>query len=270
MFQDAGPETYQMRKITLIVSLLQVICIQCYCQRFYVSPNVGLQFSVLDYIPSSKTADKDFHVPRPTMKETPGLTFYYRTSSFTHKLGVQKMAMGINFRIQIYDGNNHGYTGNYYHSNFFSHYLISYGLQKESKSMKPFIGNSLSKFKISMGAGIGTNESKLYYKESCSGINYSRIGYNNDCFGYNYSIKRNGLGVFLMPEAGIDVFNKIGKRILNLDVFYYQGIKNMTSYYVHYYYTNTADNINVQNDVVVKTRGTVFGVKVGIPIKLVY
>jgi hypothetical protein len=255
-----------MKKLILTVSILQLLSIKDYAQRFYISPGIGIQFSVIDYISNPKPADKDFHVPRPKSSEIPGFTLGYVTPLFTHKIAIQKIALGINFLVQTYEGADHKYTGAYPHLTAFKHYLVSYSVQKEAENRKRFIGNSWSKFKYSLGAGIGTNKSKSYYKEAFFRNHFSMIGYHGDFFGYNYSVKSDGPGIFLMPEAGMVLFNKKGNRMMDFDLFYYQGLKNMATYNVHYYYGNSIDNINVQNDLKVKTNGTVFGLKVGLPI----
>src|SRR4051812_35761830 len=184
MFQDAEPETYSMKKLILTVAILQLFSIQDYAQQFYISPGIGIQFSVLDYVAAPKPADKDFHVPRPKASDIPGLIIGYVTPMFTHKIAVQKIALGINFLVQTYDGFDHRYTGAFPHINAFKHYLVSYSLQRESQDLKSFIGNTRSKFKYSLGAGIGTNKSKSFYKEAYFRNHFSMIGYHGDFFGY--------------------------------------------------------------------------------------
>ena len=52
-----------MKKKLLTVIFFLVICIQSYCQKFYVSPNLGMQFSTLDYHARVDKPANDFHIP---------------------------------------------------------------------------------------------------------------------------------------------------------------------------------------------------------------
>ena len=76
--------------------------------------------------------------------------------------------------------------------------------------------------------------------------------------------------IFVRGTGGFDFVNKRGKRKLSVNLFYNQGLKDMAHFDIHYrygYWNDPAKQVDVPK-LVLRSRGTVFGLSVGIPITL--
>lgn len=148
--------------------------------------------------------------------------------------------------------------------------FLSYAFEKESRKSMRFIAGSRAKFYFSVGAGIAFNRSIGYYKE----IMIPDEGggqYGDNYYAYDIrSYRQHSLGVLLPFRSGINIYNRQGRDFLILNVFWNQGTINMATYNVSYEYgyVNRPEYQRTVSDLRLKSRGTTFGVTVGVPITI--
>jgi hypothetical protein len=253
-------------KLILLVVFL-AIGFKAYCQKLYVSPNLGMQFGALNYYPKANEPASDFTSPRIKIDYSIGIGLYYKDQLVTHRLAYHNTNLGLNFRVSqrppyAYLG---GLSG---HSSSINHSIISYSFQREQFRRSKLVGNVSLKAKASLGAGFSPNRSGEFYDSVYSNNQRYVVYQTGDFFGYNYTVNREGVGIFLMPEIGFDLFNKKGKRFLNVEAYYYKGLSNMVTFDINYYYGNLNNNTRIDRHQIARNRGTHFGLKIGVPIRL--
>lgn len=150
------------------------------------------------------------------------------------------------------------------------HFIFSYTLQKEGKKPKGFLLHSRIRFNYSSGVGISFNRSKNYYQTIYA--NSSDGSSNTHTYmAYDAVHFRDDFGLFLRGTGGFDFVNKKGKRKLSLNAFYNQGLKDMAHFDIHYrygYWNDPSKRVDVPHQIL-RSRGTTFGLSIGVPIIII-
>jgi len=79
------------------------------------------------------------------------------------------------------------------------------------------------------------------------------------------------MGMFSILNAGFDVMSRKNKRVLSFSFFYNKGLSELIKFNIHYQYGFFNDpnrQVDVPNQIL-RSRGTSFGLKIGIPIKII-
>lgn len=233
-------------------------------QKLQFVPRAGFQYHGLSYISKGDPHPSDFKKTVPEFEATIAADVKYKTKHLTHVVSIQSVALGPSFafsNIYLDKGIVPTFRGHHSASSI-DQPILSYGIEKESK------GNSRLRFNYSVQAGIGFNKSREAYDSILPPDSYGR----EDSVGYYYyaiQYKRSGIGIFLTGKAGVSFYNKRNKSFLNLQVFWHQGLKKMAEYAILYEYGYfNYPQYQRSQQVKLKTRGTVFGVMVGVPIRI--
>jgi hypothetical protein len=263
-----------MKKKIVILSLL---CIPLFgiTQRLYGIINLTAPFSGISY---TKEYNKDEFKPRNVrINGSWSLDIVYKAKKVSHKFSFNEMPFEESFKLvnkfmlPQYNPNG-GLLGfkQAIHGDAIDHFIFSYALQKEGIKEKRFLFKSSLRFNYSGGLGISLNRSKDYYKEVFSRSS-GGASTPSTYYGYDIDINRDGFGLFLKGVAGVDFINRNGKRKLCLSLFFYQGLKNMADFDIHYqygYFNDPDKQVDVPNQKLY-SRGTTFGVSLGVPIKII-
>lgn len=243
-----------------------------YSQKLYGIVNLTAPFWGISYTNGHNR--EEFRPSIATKSFSWGVDFIYKTKNINHKLSVEQVPLGRNFKIInkfMLPPNNERLLG-FDQASFgevSDHFIFSYALQKEGKKEKGFLFHSKIRFNYSIGAGVSLNRSKYYYKivdDSSSGGWASQWTY----VGYEAVHHRDGFGVFLRGTVGFDFINKKGKRKLSFNLFYNQGLKDMVHYDIHYqygYWNDPSKRVDVPKQVL-RSRGTTFGFSLGVPVTI--
>ena len=203
----------------------------------------------------------DFTVSQLNSTLTIGADIKLITKRFTHVLSVQSIELGPSFTFRnMYF--NQGFipsSSGHHSASSIGQALISYGIEDT-------YGKRKVRLQYSLQAGIGANKSKEAYDIVLAPDSYGRQA-GDHYIGYLTRYKRSGLGVFLSGKTGISLYNKRNKNTVNLQLFWHQGLKKMAEYSIYYEYGYfSRPEYQRQQQVLIKSKGTVFGVTVGIPI----
>jgi hypothetical protein len=262
-------------KMLFFISFLLVVTLNSYSQQINIYPTIGFLYTGLTNYGNAPKAESDFKSPIPAIAEYAGFEITYkRTNSIiTHKLTLQRTVIGQTMQISSFE--RLGINGlRYKHYTAVEQLLLSYQLQLMSKSNRKFLKTKSLKLLYSLGFGIGFNKSKSYYDEQFYKEQYYQEYQNVGTPGLNFlgwdaAYKRRGIGIFIVPEVGAYFYNKKRKPILSATLFYDIGLKQMIESQQHYFYGNTLQpNIYVERYQKLFSRGSVFGFKIGIPIKI--
>lgn len=244
----------------------------CKGQKLEIIPHLGIHYSGISYLLRPDSHPEDFIKSAPELNGTWALSIKYKKANLSHVFRVQSVILGSSYAVKnlysdkklLPDFQVHR------HSDGLDNYLLTYNLQTETRNFYTFIGRGKIKFYYSGGAGIGSNKSKSYYKERAIP---QRYGYTFNDLYYNERIAflRAGIGVFLTAEGGINFYNKKSKNFLTFQAFWYQGLKRMEDFSIDYnygYFSYPQYQRSIK-DVHLKSRGTVFGFTLGVPIRLI-
>jgi hypothetical protein len=221
---------------------------------------------------------KDIRTPFPNLKVALGLEIFYKPKNTLFSLLVKRSNIGYGFKLR----NNHisdtsrGYitaseTGS------IEQYQINISAIKESQKFKPFVGKTTIKFNLKAGVGIGFNRSQMYYDSS-----FYKEGlaiYNDWSFiKYETTISKKYIGYYISTSAGMMIYNKKKKKILSVDAYYDFGLRKMAAFSTNFHYGRgrfvnqnfyiDAANSTKQDNFITFTRGSTFGVSLGIPITI--
>ena len=262
----------------LIISACFIfITIQAFSQQLYIIPKVSAANGVYTKRLIEKRIDID--TKKPQLYFQPFLDVVYQQANKSLVLSLTSNLVGNSFSIINIHSNNAVFpiVGTEF-STGISALQLSLAVKFDSRNFSSFIGNSLIKPNYKVGMGIIFNRSQSYYKEQFS----SSAAFIEDKvsqMGYTQTIQKIGNGIVLCNSVGIDIFNKRKKRILTTDLFLDFGLKNMALFNMRYEYGNykpntlTPDfpnNYTYVNNYKTTTRGTQWGIKIGIPINLKY
>ncbi len=242
-------------------------------QKLYTVVNFTAPFSGISYTNGHNRQEFKPSVARINLSW--GVDILYRRKKVNHKFSVEQVPFEKYFKLVnkfILPPNAEQLLGHVYekYATAIDHFIFSYALQKEGKKDKGFLFRSKIRFNYSAGIGISLNRSKSFYNNvypsSSDGSSnpYTYMAY--DAVHY-----RDGFGLFLRGTAGFHFVDKNGRRKLALNVFYNHGLKDMAHFDIHYrygYWNDLAKQVDVPNQVL-RSRGTVFGFSLGIPIVLI-
>ena len=224
----------------------------------------GIQYYGISYISKDDPEPSDFQKSWPEFAVTYGVDIKYKPKQLLHVLSIQSIALGPSFAFSnmfLDKGIVPSYSG-HHSAGSIDHMLISYGIEKESK------GWNWIKFNYSIQGGIGTNKSKSAYDSIWppssfgmeDGTNYKE---------YTIRYKRTGVGLFLTGKAGFALYDNRNKSFLNFQAFWHQGLIKSAEFLIRYRYGYyNFPQYQRDQQVVLKTKGTVFGATVGIPIRI--
>lgn len=241
-------------------------------QKFEVVPKIGIQYAGLSYLSKMDSHPSDFDGTVPKLNDTWAFDIKYKPKKFSHIISIESISLGSAFSVRnlysearlLPDFLIHK------HSDGIDQLLLSYNLQNESRKFLKFIGRNKIKFYYTGGVGIGTNKSKSYYETILKPNSY---GFIDDDLYYNHSIRyyRSGIGVFVIGKAGVNFYNKKNKDFLVFEAFWDQGLKQMESFSIDYdygYFSYPQYQRSIKK-IFLKSRGTVFGFRLGVPIRLI-
>lgn len=240
-------------------------------QRLQIVPQLGFQYFGMSYISKPDAHPKDFKQSRPEFEATMGIDIKLRSNKLTHVVGLYNPIVGpsFSFKNMFADKGIIPTFLGHAHSSGPNQIFVSYSLENESKKMRKVFGAIRTKYYYSGGIGVGFNKSKKYYEDVLMPWTYGRqIGDNY--YTYTVRYRKEGFGVLIPMRTGINLYNKKNRNFLNLNMFWIQGFKKMAEYSIDYeygYFTHPEYQRSIK-DVRLKSRGTVFGATVGMPINI--
>lgn len=248
-----------------------VYCSIANSQKIYIIPNFVFQNIGLT---SQNNKNADFNISRARLNPSIGISAVIEKNNFQHVFSIDYAALGKSFKIynnfMPLDTVKLGY---HYliSSSSINYLLLSYSIRKENKKKHNLFNSKLqTKFNYALGIAYGFNRSKHYYENPTVKGEVEFLVDNYTYIGFESTNKRKGNGAFITASVGFDLFNKKNKRLLCFSLYYNQGLKEMERSTINYKYGFVADparQLEVQNKIL-KLRGTNFGLKVGIPIKI--
>lgn len=261
-----------MRPLFLIISFI-LFGNNVISQKLYTVVNLTAPFSGISYTNGHNRQEFKPSVARINMSW--GVDILYTRKKFNHKFSVEQVPFEKYFKLVnkfMLPPNAEQLLGHVHekYATAIDHFIFSYALQKEGKKDKGFLFRSKIRFNYSGGMGISLNRSRSFYNTTypvSSGGRSNPYTY----MAYNAVHYRHGFGLFLRGTAGLHFVGKNGRRKLALNVFYNQGLKDMAHFDIHYrygYWNDPAKQVDVPNQVL-RSRGTVFGFSLGIPIVLI-
>lgn len=257
-----------------LIYILIFICIQQNgnTQKLYTVVNVTTPFSGISYTNGHNR--KEFKPSVPRFNLSWGIDLIYRRKKVNHKISVEQVPFEKYFKLvnkYMLPPNTEQLLGSVRikFGTAIDHFIFSYALQKEGKLEKGFLFHSKIRFHYSVGIGVSFNRSKEYYRDYYSN---SSDGRSNPYtyMAYEAVHYRDGLGLFVKGTGGFDLVNNKGKRKLSINLFHNQGLKDMAKFDIHYqygYWNDPAKQVDVPHQIL-RSRGTIFGFSVGIPITL--
>jgi hypothetical protein len=232
----------------------------------------GVHYSGLSYISKGDLHPDDFLPSVPELNGTLGFDIKYKKRNISHVVGFQVVTLGSSYGVNnmFADKGILPYFVTHKHSDGIDNFLINYNLEIESKKTIHLSKRMKAKLFYSAGGGIGTNKSESYYREYMTPLTYSSR-YDDLYYADKISFKRAGVGVFLNFKAGVSLYNRKKKEFLRFHGFYAQGLKKMEDFTVDYEYGYTSYPQYQRNikGIHLKSRGSVFGLLIGIPIRII-
>lgn len=242
-------------------------------QKMYAVVKLTAPFSGISYTESHNKAE--FRPSIAKINFSWGVDLIYTGKKFQHKLSVTEVPFGKYFKLInkfMFEPGGLGLLGFRKASmgEFTDHFIIGYSLQKEGTKTRKFILGSGIRFNYSAGLGISFGRSKAYWNQVYLMSGGGSAG-NYTYYGYEAVHHRDGYGLYIMPSVGFDIVSKKKqKRKINFNLFYYQGIKDMAHYDIHYqygYFNDPSKQVDVPKQVL-RSRGTTFGFSLGVPISI--
>jgi hypothetical protein len=239
-------------------------------QKLYITPNIDFQYSGLSFVKISERNTNDFKRTVPLLNYILSIDVFYKPKKFIHKITLEYNRFGDGFKVinKFLSPTDIG-THSISHSGGFEHFILSYNLGIESKKLHNPLGKLKIRCTCSLGFGIGFNKSKSYYNDIFYPIDFG-LQDRNSYIAYLGTFSRTSMGIFSIINTGFDITNRKNKRMLSFSFFYNKGFSEMIKYNIHYQYglfNEPNKMINVPNQTL-RSRGTSFGLKIGIPIKI--
>lgn len=239
-------------------------------QKLYIVPNFDFQYSGLSFVRKSEKNANDFIPSIPLLNFMSSLDIFYKPGRMIHKLTIENNRFGDGFGVKnkfIHPGEL-GLLG-ISHAGGFTNLIISYNAGIESIKQHNPLGKLKLKYTGSIGCGIGLNRTLAYFEEAFYPIDW---GWQDGItyIAYLGSFSKTGPGIFSIVNAGFDVINKKNKQVLNFSFFYNKGFTEMIRFYIHYQYgffNDPSRQVDVPRQVL-RSRGTSFGLKIGVPITI--
>lgn len=251
--------------------LLMALPFVGYSQKLYGILNLTAPFSGISYTNGHNRDEFGSSIPR--INGSWGVDIIFKHKKTSHKFSIEQVPFEKYFKLTnkfiVPPNQGLGFSIHKY-GTAIDHFIFSYALQKEGKREKGFLFHSSIRFNYSAGIGVSLNRSKAFYKEiypNSSGGWASNVTYS----AYEAIHHRKGFGLFLRSTGGFDFINKRkNNRWLRINLFYDQGLKDMVHFDIHYiygYFNDPSRQVDVPKQVL-KSRGTTFGLSIGVPIKI--
>lgn len=234
-------------------------------QKLYIVPDIGIHFTGLTYFSKNDNKPADLTSPVPKLVQILGLQICYPAKQFTHRVGFQWASSGYSYSFKNRYATDTS-IGFHKHiaSGSVSNYIINYSILKEFKRFHLFVGKSTMRYYAAIGVG-GAGKGPEYW-----------LFFNpyTEGFGQYWGTKMKeydvGPSLFATGDAGIHFYNKNKKHIITLNLFYYKGFTQTKKFELNYYYGyfNNPDR-QVSENVTLRTRGTIFGFTLGVPITII-
>ena len=239
-------------------------------QKLYIVPNFDFQYSGITHVRSSERPESGFRKNMPLINFMSSIDVMYKSKNFVHKLTLENSRFGPSFIItnKFMAPSDLGII-RMSHQSAIQHFILSYNLGMESQKIHNPFGKVRVRYTGSLGVGIGTNRSKRYYDEIEWKIEGGE-GFADTYTAYKGNHSRSGLGLFSILNAGFDIMNKNNKKILCFSFFYDKGFTELAKFdiqYIYGLYSNTTKRVDVP-DQILRSRGTSYGLKIGVPIKI--
>lgn len=262
-----------MQKSFLIFSFIAALALNTVAQKLTITP--GLHWQEYGFI-TRNVKRADYVVPKPLKAFNLFGQINYKKGNTCFSIEALPSTLSNNFKIKdLYLNDTSLGIRNSVYGNAIDHIIFSLAVarnfnnnpQNASKKIIPW-------YKV--GLGISLNRSNQYFNEQYS---YWKDGeetkYNfNSYFEY---ITKIGNGYFLCTSLGANFKNRKRKNVITAEFYINLGLKKMVKYDVTYEYGSylyPTRNIDSQkytrvSNYIVNSRGTVFGLKVGVPIRLI-
>ena len=244
-------------------------------KKLQVVPKVGFQYFGFSYLSKDNLLSDDFKKSSLEFEGAIGLDVKYKLKRWTHVLSLQNALLGPSFstRNMYADKGITPTLPGHRHATITPHALLSYALQRESRKLFQFTRKIRTSFYYSAGIGVGFNRTKWYYNIALQQYTFSATTSTNSSPNNYYNLvidyRRAGIGLFMPVTVGLNFYNKRNKNFLTFQAFWNQGLKKMAEYNIRYRYGYyNYPQYQRQQEVTLKTRGTVFGVTMGVPIRI--
>lgn len=259
----AGPlnDFTGMKRYFIILLLIGKVC---EAQTLEIIPRGGVQFFGLSYISKGDPKPADFKHNIPVGAVSVGADIRYtRQKHFSYLLSIESIEVGPSFsfhNVFLNQGIVPTISGHFAASSL-GHALASYGIQKE-KNLGQHIHLSYS-----IQAGLAFTKGMQYYDSSSTESFGMQLG--DSYYQYRIQYYRSGAGVFLSGKLGIGLCDKRKRDRIILQLLWHQGLREMEKYRIQYQYGYYSNPQYQRNQLVIlRSRGTVFGATVGVPIRL--
>jgi hypothetical protein len=242
-------------------------------QKVQIVPQLGFQYYGFSYISKTDPHPEDFEKSIPEFELAIGAAIKYKTYKCIHVLSIQNPILGLSFAYKniFADVGINPTSLRTAYSGGPNLIFVSYSLQDESRRVFHFIGSTDFKLFFEGGIGAGVNKTRAYYREVLFPKTTEWIS-DSDYTRHTVQFNHTGsVGVFLPLKLGINFYNNRKKNFLTLQAFWNQGLTKMAEYTIDYeygYFSYPQYQRSVKN-VRIKSRGTVFGCTLGVPIRLI-
>ncbi len=261
-------KTVNMKQFFILCTLLASFKFAL-TQKISIVPHTGINLSAFGYRAGGKDPASILTYPKfNNINPVLGVDIMYEKGKFIHALGVSSQPFGISFKGDVKQEGTNQTAILFSHAAFDRQFMLSYQLFVQSRISKTSSKRPVY-FNYGMGLGVGFNRSKNFY--SINNIPRSFGGSSlpaGHFYAYEYNRFRTGIGYFLKPEIGFIFYNKKKKPFLNTSLFYNIGLTEMESFKLKLQYGNLFTTYFKEENQILKTRGSVFGFKIGVPVKL--
>ena len=257
-------------KLIVSIILLTGLLLSVTAQKLYIVPNSGINLSAFGYRSGGKDPSSILTYPKSNnINPGMGADIVYEKDRFRHVLSFSSMPVGISFKGTVIREGTNLSSIIFSNSSSKNQFLLGYHFFMLKQLNKPTAKRPLH-FYYGAGLGIGFNRSKKFYALNSTNIHDGLInGFDNHFYAYTYDAFRKNIGVFAIPEAGFTLFNKKKKPILNASFYYNIGLTEMSEFKLHLNYGKlNTPSYNFTENQNLRTRGGVYGFKIGVPIKI--
>ncbi len=256
-------------KYTLNILFFSFFALSAKAQQLSIVPNSGINFSSISYRAGGKDPASILTYPKwSNINPGMGVDFIYKKNSLKQVLSFSSTPFGMSFKGKINKEGTNEVISTFIYSSAQRQFTLGYQLFKETS-----ISSYTRKYKLAFfygaGIGIGFNRKREFYEKNSSNVNLAWPSFPQSGIEINgkYSAYRKNIGVYVMPEAGFTLHNKKNKPLLNLSLYYYLGLTPISSFDVNIRYTRSNTSPVFQENQLLKTRGGIFGLKLGVPLK---
>ena len=261
-----------MKKYIFFVGIFSFIN-SLQAQKIYILPGFNLNYANLVVAPQKMP---DVTTPFPGKHISLFFEVFYKPKYTFFSLGVKSSNIGNSFTVRNNYVSDTSLGVLLYSTNYdIEQFNVTLSINKFSKKFKPFIGAHTLKFNLKTGIGIGFNRSQYYYDEQFflqnggAADQYSFVGFES-------KIKKKYTGYFLATALGAELYSKKKRKLIVAELYYDFGLRKMAEFsslivYGKYLYpTQNIDPLNSKRIENFKTftRGSTFGLKIGVPITI--